>query len=186
MANANTQRQLPLTGPSSALQGLFGQVQLRIFFLTANTNRHAGLSTPPAALQGLLSAVQPRVIIQAAKTNRSNALSYPIGLIGDSTPPQISAIAGVRQGSTATISWSTNEFATSTVLYGTQSGNLTQSVSDPLYIEQHQVALTGLSSGATYYYRVRSVDLSGNVAQSQERVLTAQAFLFMPLIRRSN
>ncbi|MFZ2358686.1 MAG: fibronectin type III domain-containing protein [Anaerolineae bacterium] len=186
MANANTQRQVPLTGPTSALQGVFSQVQPRIVFLTANTNRHAGLSTPPTALQSLFSAVQPRVIIQAAKTNRSNTLSYPVALIGDTTQPQISAIAASRQGSTATVSWTTNEFADSTVLYGTQSGNLTQTVSDPLYVKQHEMALSGLASGVAYYYRVRSVDRSGNVALSQERVLQGQSLLFVPLIRRSN
>lgn len=186
MENANSQRHEPLAAPSGALPGLLSQVRSRVTFQFANSNRHAVLTSPPGALQTLFGAVQSRVVFEAANSSRSATFSYPVELIGDSAPPQISAIVGVRQGSMATISWSTNEFATSTVLYGTQSGNLTQNVSDPLYSKQHQMALTGLTSGATYYYRVRSVDLSGNVAQSQERVLTAQAFLFMPLIRRSN
>jgi predicted phage tail protein len=130
--------------------------------------------------------VQPRVIIQAAKTNRANALSYPVALIGDTTQPQISAIAASRQGSTATVSWTTDDVADSAVLYGTQSGNLSQTVGDPLYLKQHELTLTGLTAGVAYYYRVRSVDRSGNVALSQERVLQGQSLLFVPLIRRSN
>jgi hypothetical protein len=184
--NANTVRHQPIATPPGDLQGLFSQVQVRIIFLTADTNRHAGLSTPPTALQGPFTAVQPRVIIQAAKTNRSTTLSYPVALIGDSTQPQISAIAASRQGSTATVNWTTDEFADSAVLYGTQSGNLTQTISDPLYVKQHQMTLTGLASGVAYYYQVRSVDRSGNVALSQERVLQGQSMLFVPLIRRSN
>ncbi len=158
----------------------------RVTLWNANTVRHQPITTPPGDLQGLFSAVRPRVVIQAAKTNRSNMLSYPVALIGDATQPQISAIAASRQGSTATVSWTTDEFADSAVLYGAQSGNLTQTISDPLYVEQHQMTLTGLASGVAYYYRVRSVDLSGNVALSQERVLQGQSLLFVPLIRRSN
>lgn len=184
--NANTLDHRPITNPPNSLQGLFSQVRPRIILLTVNTNRHASLSTPSAALQGLLSAVQPRVVIEAAKTNRSNALSYPVALIGDTTQPQISAIAASRQGNTATVSWTTNEFADSAVLYGTQSGNLGQTASDPLYAKQHEMTLTGLASGVAYYYRVRSVDRSGNVALSPERVLQGQSLLFVPLIRRSN
>lgn len=183
--NANTVRHQPVTAPPGALQSVFSQVQPRIIFLTANTNRHTGLSAPSSALQNLFNAVQPRVIIHAANVNRSSALGYPIALIGDSTPPQVSAIAASRQGSTATISWTTNEFANSAVLYGTQSGNLTQTVTDPLYVKQHELTLTGLTPGVVYYYRVRSVDLSGNPTLSQERVLQGQSYLFVPSVQRS-
>lgn len=184
--NANTQRQEPLAIPSSALQGLFSQVLPRVTFQFANSSRYASLASPPGALQTLFSAVQPRVVFDAANSSRSAELSYPVALIGDTTQPQISAIAASRQGSTATVNWTTDEFADSAVLYGTQSGNLSQTVSDPLYVKQHEMTLTGLASGVAYYYRVRSVDRSGNVALSQERVLQGQSLLFVPLIRRSN
>ncbi len=184
--NANTQRQEPLAIPSSTLQGLFSQVQPRVTFQFANSSRYASLASPPGALQTLFNAVRPRVVFAAANSNRSATLSYPVALIGELTQPQISAIAANRQGSTAAVSWTTDEFADSAVLYGAQSGNLSQTASDPLYVKQHQVTLTGLASGATYYYRVRSVDLSGNVALSQERVLQGQSFLFVPTIQRSH
>ena len=186
LENANTQRQEPVVAPSGVLQGLFSQVQPRVTFQSANSNRHASLASPPGALQTLFSAVQSRVVFDAANTSRSATLSYPVALIGDTTPPQISAIAGSRQGSTATISWTTNEFATSSVLYGTQSGTLNQATGDPLFVKQHLVTLTGLAPGTTYYYRVRSVDLSGNVAQSPERVLQSRSLLFVPMVRSSN
>lgn len=186
LENANTQRQEPVVVPSGVLQGLISQVQPRVTFQSANSNRHADLSTPSSALQTLFSAVQSRVVFDAANTSRSTTLSYPVALIGDTAPPQISAIAGSRQGSAATISWTTNEFATSTVLYGMQSGTLNQATGDSLFVKQHLVTLTGLAPGATYYYRVRSVDLSGNVAQSPERVLQSRSLLFVPMVRSSN
>ncbi len=186
MENANTQRQEPLAIPSSALQGLFSQVLPRVTFQFANSSRYTNLASPPGALQTLLSAVRPRVVFDAANSSRSASLSYPVALIGDSTQPQISAVTASRQGSTATVSWTTDEFADSAVLYGTQSGNLSQTINDPLYVKQHQMTLTGLASGVAYYYQVRSVDRSGNVALSQERVLQGQSLLFVPLIRRSN
>jgi len=185
LENANTQRQAPLAVPSSVLQGLFGQVLSRVTFQFANSSRYAGLASPPGALQSLLSAVRPRVVFDGANSSRFVTLSYPVALVGDSTPPQVSAVASSRQGSTATVGWTTNEFATSAVLYGTQSGNLTQTITDPLYVKQHETALTGLTPGVAYYYRVRSVDLSGNPTLSQERVLQGQSYLFVPSVQRS-
>ena len=186
MENANTQRQEPLAIPSSTLQGLFSQVLPRVTYQFANSSRYASLASPPGALQNLFSAVRPRVVFDAANSSRSAALSYPVALIGDTTQPQISAIAASRHGSTARINWTTDEFADSAVLYGTQSGNLSQTVSDPLYVKQHETTLIGLASGVAYYYQVRSVDRSGNVALSQVRVMQDQSRLFVPLIRRSN
>lgn len=183
--NAQAQRQAPLVIPSSVLQGLFSQVQPRVTFEFGDSSRYAYLASPPGVLQTLFNAVQPRVVFDAADSSRALALSYPVALIGDFTPPQITAISGVRQGSTATIRWTTSEFANSTVLYGTQSGNLTQIVSDPLYVQQHVMTLTGLAPGVVYTYRVRSVDLSGNSTTSQEHVLPGQSYLFVPNVQRS-
>ncbi len=65
----------------------------------------------------------------------------------------------------ATISWATDEEATSVVEYGltlslgstTQLGTLSS---------DHSVNLIGLASNTVYFYRVRSVDADGNASQS--------------------
>ena len=85
------------------------------------------------------------------------------------------------------ITWATDEFATSTVLYGTQPGVYSQTVSDPLYTEQHKITLTGLPPGTIpYYYVVRSTDRSGNTATSSEYTFNTQPFVYLPLIMRNN
>lgn len=136
----------------------------------------------PSALQILLGQVSDRIVIQYAKTDRQESLVYPAGLFNDTTPPQISDVSA---SGTGIITWTTDEFATSTVLYGTRSGIYSHMVSDPLYTKQHEITLTGLTSGTTYYYKVRSTDRSGNTATSPEHSFTAQISVYLPLVMRN-
>ena len=157
----------------------------RIVLQYANTLRQERIAGLPTALLPLFGQVTPRIVLQYANTSRQMALSYPRALIGDTTAPQISAIAASRQGSNVLVSWTTNEFADSAVLLGTQSGSYTQTISDPLFLKQHEVTLTGLQAGTIYYYKVRSTDLSGNIATSGEYTLQSRRFFYMPLLNRS-
>lgn len=182
---ANTARQDRIIAPPAALQTLFSQVSPRIVVQYANTLRQERTVAPPAALQALFGQVTPRIVLQYANTSRQMPLSYPRALIGDTTAPQISAISASRQGSNVVVTWTTNEFADSAVLLGTQSGAYTQTVSDPLFVRQHEITLTGLQTGTIYYYRVRSTDLSGNRATSSEYTLQSQSFFYLPLLNRS-
>jgi hypothetical protein len=85
----------------------------------------------------------------------------------DTAPPNISGItAAAAANGTATISWTTDEPSDSRVEYGTDPGSLGQSASAPGVVTSHSVQLTGLTPGATYHYRVRSADGSGNAGTS--------------------
>lgn len=83
----------------------------------------------------------------------------------DNSPPTISSIAhdNITQ-STARIRWNTDEEkASSLVDFGLSSGNFSQSQGNPTADStSHEVILTGLELGETYYYRVRSFDAAGN------------------------
>lgn len=93
----------------------------------------------------------------------------------DTTPPAITNVsAGTPATNSATITWSTlTEAGTSQVQYNT-TGTFTSNCStyndcttlDSTYVTSHSVALANLSSGTTYYYRVRSMDAVGNLASS--------------------
>jgi hypothetical protein len=183
--NAKQVRETSVSAVPGSLQTLLSQVSARVIVQYANTIRRSSLTVMPSALQTLLGQMADRVIVQYANANRRQQLVYPAAIINDTTPPQISGITANATGvGTASVSWTTDEFATSTVLYGTQSGSYSQTVSDPLCVKQHQVTLTGLTVGTRYYYQVRSTDRSGNTATSSENSFTAQISVNLPLILR--
>lgn len=85
----------------------------------------------------------------------------------DSTPPVISAIvvSGVTL-SGATISWTTDEDANSRVNYGLTNAFELGFLLDTALVKSHTISLTGLQEGKTYYFQVKSADVSNNVATS--------------------
>ena len=181
---ANTMRQERVAAPPGALQTLFGQVPARIILQYANTVRQERVVTPPAGLQTLFGQVAPRIILQYANTSRQVMLAYPVALIGDTVPPRISNVQAQSVGGGVKVTWTTDEFATSEVRYGTAPGAYTHTVSDPLFEKNHSLTLTGLAAGRTYYFVVRGADRSGNQAQSGEHQIKAQVKTYLPLIWR--
>ncbi len=167
-----------------ALHTLLAQVADKIILQYAKTKREVGLSAIPETLRTLLGQIADRIILQYANTSRQIGLSYPVALIGDTAPPQISGVTATLVDSSIVISWTTDEFATSAVLYGTQPGVYTQTVSDPLYVKQHEITLTGLTPRTTYYFIVRGADRSGNPTDSAEYHFTTTSPIYFPLIRR--
>jgi hypothetical protein len=67
----------------------------------------------------------------------------------------------------ATLTWSTDEAATSGVIYGVSTSYGTQA-SDATLVAAHAVTLAGLSSGTLYHFYVSSTDLAGNTASSED------------------
>ncbi|HXT31510.1 MAG TPA: N,N-dimethylformamidase beta subunit family domain-containing protein, partial [Vicinamibacterales bacterium] len=113
-------------------------------------------------------------------TQTFNATNYWVDVVfapslDDSTPPVISQIKStILDSSRVTITWTTNEDATSKIQYSTDPDLLTSTSSLPpgtitinqsAFVTQHSVPLTGLTPNTTYYYRVISVDRSGNEAK---------------------
>lgn len=103
--------------------------------------------------------------------NRIFQLSAP-----DTQAPQLGAIGvtGIT-ASGATISWTTDEPATSEVDYGLTTGYGTTRT-DATRVTAHSLPLTGLAGASTYHFRVRAQDASGNTAQSGD-----QAFQTLPV-----
>ncbi len=94
----------------------------------------------------------------------SYAATY--GAAGAAAP----AVAGVgaqtlTDGSTA-VRWSTDQAASSQVVYGSSPSTLGGTVADGSQATSHEVRLTGLAPGSTYYYRVVSRDARGRTTVS--------------------
>ncbi len=82
----------------------------------------------------------------------------------DTAPPAVSSVTASGSGTSATVTWTTNESATSTVAYGTTTalGSTASGASGT----SHSVTLTGLTVNTRYYYRVTSADPAGNSTTS--------------------
>jgi hypothetical protein len=83
----------------------------------------------------------------------------------DCVPPAISGVTttGVT-GSTATISFTTDEVASSRVRYGTACAQLNQTQLGPGAATTHQVNLASLVPATQHYFAVEATDAAGNVS----------------------
>jgi hypothetical protein len=96
----------------------------------------------------------------------------------DNVPPQISNIISTpAQGGNATIAWTTDENATSQVIYGTDANNLNLSASNPNPSTSHSFNLTGLTGNTTYFYRVISTDAASNSITNPNPPTTPLSFV---------
>jgi len=132
---------------------------VNIFSLTPNTTYHY------------------RVIARDASGNTSTSSdqTFLTTAILDTTAPVISAIASSTASSSAQITWSTNEVASSSVRYGltTSYGTVASSTGTT----SHAVTVLSLASNTTYHYQVLAVDTSGNIATSSDQTFTTQTFI---------
>jgi hypothetical protein len=117
----------------------------------------------------------------------SDASANPVDIIGsggsvtvlapaDTTPPTISGVSSSGLTSTgATITWTTNEPADTQVEYGTTTGYGSSTTLNTAMVTSHSQALSGLTVGTLYHYRVKSRDAAGNLAISGDYTFTTTA-----------
>jgi peptidoglycan hydrolase-like protein with peptidoglycan-binding domain/phosphodiesterase/alkaline phosphatase D-like protein len=132
--------------------------------------------THSESLSGLLSGMtyHYRVISADAAGNLATSTdqtfiteSVQVIVPPDATPPIISAVdAASISNITATITWTTNELATSTLTYGTTTNYGLEATLSASALLAHEAALTGLIPQTTYYYCISATDLAGNTASS--------------------
>lgn len=92
----------------------------------------------------------------------------------DITAPIISGIAISASSTSADISWTTNEAATSKAYYSTISpldliSTSTLLISTLTLSTNHLLNLSGLTASSTYYFAVESKDMANNIATSTEQ-----------------
>ncbi|OGS27358.1 MAG: hypothetical protein A2297_03000 [Elusimicrobia bacterium RIFOXYB2_FULL_48_7] len=94
----------------------------------------------------------------------------------DVTPPVISSLsAGSLTATSANITWTTDEAATSRVEYGLTASYGFLTTLDASLVTSHSVSLAGLVVGTQYHYRVISQDASANIVTSADATFTTSA-----------
>lgn len=119
-------------------------------------------ATGPAANDGNLQVAHDdwiRVTYQDA----SEGMTRNAEATADLLPPSISGVTSGKRFANALITWTTDEPANSIVRFGTNAA-MPFSIMNDEFVTLHEVELTNLISGRTYYYSVASFDIAGNGA----------------------
>jgi peroxiredoxin len=94
----------------------------------------------------------------------------------DTTPPNITEVNVAKiEETSATITWATDEPATSLVEYGLSETYGKTSQLDKQLTTSHSVTLAGLEPDTLYHFKVKSTDVGGNEILSQSNTLKTQA-----------
>ena len=101
--------------------------------------------------------IEVRYFDASANLNRSSFA------IGDLVAPIITSVTTTNEFGLTVISWTTDEPATSTVRYNTNS-TLNKVATSTELTSQHSVGLSGLIAGRTYSFHVASTDEAGNTS----------------------
>ncbi len=129
----------------------------------------------PITLEGLSGSTDYfyRITVRDAAGNIGTDDNGGSGYTFKTTNEPGSIISNVQSilinSTTIKITWTTDKVASSQVIYATNS-SLTGSASYPASPSDsdtsHEVQITGLTAGTTYYYKARSVDASSNTSDS--------------------
>ncbi|MCL6519568.1 MAG: fibronectin type III domain-containing protein [Armatimonadetes bacterium] len=159
-------------------QSNFGDASRVTFALPSYTTADGGTSNRYYGLRadGTLS----EAITSIGLRNVESAILFPADTASqpqtDTTPPVISGVSVTNIGpNSATITWTTNENATSVVEYGTTTSYGTTISNETVLSTSHNITLTGLQPSTTYHYRVQSKDSAGNNAVSADYTFTTSA-----------
>ena len=147
--------------------------------VTGTTNTAVTWSISPAvgkiSTTGLYTApstVTSKQTITVKATSVANTAKYDTSIVvvnppaTDTTDPVISSVVATPNATSAVITWTTNEPASSRIEFGTTASWMMSVASSATLVTSHRLTLSGLKPSTTYYYRVRSTDGKGNEALS--------------------
>ncbi len=181
----------PGPGPGSPLTPTFGTVSYTSGGFTAQVTNYdnsftwsVGATSGSASISGtglitvtgLSEGNSSTITASTTKTGFPNGSATVAGTLPDATAPSISSIAATSTASTiATITWTTNEQASTKVVYGLTSsyGTTTTSETDTSSrVTSHSKGLTSLLGCTTYHYAAVSRDATLNAATSTDNSFT--------------
>lgn len=170
----------PLLAPSQVPRS----IKPHIAHWFADDKLHVVLVQPSA----LKRTVARHIAHWFADGARPFPIAYPTTMINDQVPPVISPVTTMpdRTGSSLLFSWSTDEPAQSTVALGTTAGAFTITLTDGDYKTRHSFVIQELTVGTTYFYRLTSIDRSGQTQTKDGSALLEEPGMeiYLPVIIR--
>ena len=131
-------------------------------------------ATGPALANGVLNITHGDTITIEYFDSSEGSLRIATA-VADMIPPVVSNVAVTNRFGQTFISWITDEPANAFVRFGTNA-TLNRSASQTLITFHHEVELTNLVVGRTYFFQVESSDLAGNLTVTNN---SGQLFSFV-------
>ena len=151
---------------------------------TPSVSSAALITSHDMTLTGLSASTTYYYLIQSSDASGNIGTSTEqsfttLSVPPDTTAPVISGVSATSTASTtASVTWTTNEPADSTVWYATStqvSITTASSTSSASLTTSHNISLSGLNASTLYYYFVGSKDSAFNTATSSESSFTTLA-----------
>ncbi len=139
--------------------------------LGGNPNQTAQCSSGVASITSNGTLSETTYLFSASQVDlagNTSEESATLTLVRDATAPVISSVASTTSDVSASVTWTTNENASSTVEYGptTSYGSIVSSAS---FVTSHALNISGLTPASTYNFRVSATDAAGNRSVSTNR-----------------
>jgi hypothetical protein len=124
-----------------------------------------------SSISGTIADQQTNGLVNFSPTTN---LAANKAIVIDTSGPTFSLVTSNPDTTSAVISWTTNEAASSLLDYGLTSsyGVTTSETNTSPRVTEHTVTLSGLLSCITYHYRVQSTDASSNTVTDTDRTFT--------------
>jgi hypothetical protein len=135
-------------------------VVLRAFGSSGVFTNTMATATGAAVSDGRLQIAHGNTIT-ATYQDVSAGITRTATALADLVPPVITGVSATNRFGRAVVLWSTDEPANGRVFFGTNS-SLGQVVTNSSFTVTHEIALSGLIPGRTYYFKVASTDVAGN------------------------
>ncbi len=113
----------------------------------------------------------------SVSTGYSSDTTFTTSNCIDITAPVLSSISASVTATTATITWTTDESASTSISYGPTSsyGNTTVETDTSPMVVSHSVGIISLTCNTTYHYTVISKDASNNTSSDTDHTFTTSA-----------
>jgi hypothetical protein len=137
--------------------------------LGLKTSSASKVTKHSVALSSLSNGTRYYYNVTSYNTTSNRAVSGPYNFttkVNNVAPTVSGAAARDIDSDSARITWNSSEPANGTILYSTNSVNLTLKHSDTSYRRNSSITITGLKNYTTYYYKIKSCDADGDCSTS--------------------